>query len=68
MPKEMMEQASLPALGYASPLEGIAERFHVAPSVLQALNPGADFTKAGQSILAPNVITMGVIRAWTTGS
>src|SRR4051794_37515076 len=56
IPAEMAEQARLPALGYASPLEELAERFHVAPSVLQALNPGADFSKPGQSIQAPNVM------------
>ncbi len=58
IPKEMMDQAQLPALGYSSPLEGLAERFHVAPALLQALNPGADFGAAGQVLIAPNVITM----------
>src|SRR5438552_6892217 len=41
VPKEMMDKAALPALSYESPLEGIAETFHVAPKVLLALNPGA---------------------------
>jgi len=58
VPADMAEQAKLPALGYSSPLEELAERFHVAPSVLQALNPGADFGREGQSIQAPNVMTM----------
>jgi lipoprotein-anchoring transpeptidase ErfK/SrfK len=58
IPAEMAEQAKLPALGYSSPLEELGERFHVAPAILQALNPGTDFANAGQSIEAPNVITM----------
>ena len=58
IPAEMSEQAKLPSLGYTSPLEALSERFHVAPAVLHALNPGADFSKAGQPIHAPNVMTM----------
>jgi lipoprotein-anchoring transpeptidase ErfK/SrfK len=54
----MFEQAKLPALGFASAAEELGERFHVAPAVLKALNPGADFSKAGQQILAPNVMTL----------
>jgi lipoprotein-anchoring transpeptidase ErfK/SrfK len=58
VPADMAEQAKLPALGYSSPVEELGERFHVAPSLLEALNPGADFGKAGQPIQAPHVITM----------
>jgi lipoprotein-anchoring transpeptidase ErfK/SrfK len=58
IPADLGQQAKLPALGYSSPLEELSERFHVAPAVLQALNPGVDFSKAGQSIQAPNVMTM----------
>jgi lipoprotein-anchoring transpeptidase ErfK/SrfK len=58
IPKDLVEQATLPALGYTSPLEGLGERFHVSPAVLKALNQGASFTKAGQTIIVPNVMTM----------
>ncbi len=58
IPAEMSEQAKLPDLGYTSPLEELSERFHVSPAVLKALNPGADFGKAGQTIQAPNVVMM----------
>jgi lipoprotein-anchoring transpeptidase ErfK/SrfK len=58
IPKEMSEQAELPALGYASPLEALGERFHVSPSVLRALNPGTVFDRAGQPMFIPNVMTM----------
>jgi lipoprotein-anchoring transpeptidase ErfK/SrfK len=38
-------------LGYSSPKEMLAERFHMAQSLLAALNPGADFGRAGVRIL-----------------
>ncbi len=55
IPKDMMLQAKLPALGYASPLEGLAEKFHCSPKLLQQWNQGKSFDKAGESIMAPNV-------------
>jgi len=54
VPEDMMEQAALPALGYASILEALGERFHASPSLLKALNPGAGFA-AGETIQVPNV-------------
>jgi lipoprotein-anchoring transpeptidase ErfK/SrfK len=36
----------------------LAERFHASPELLRALNPGADFSKAGQQLTVPNAITM----------
>lgn len=58
VPRDLIEQAKLPALGYESPVEALGERFHVAPAVLRALNPGANFSKAGQTATVPNVMTM----------
>jgi lipoprotein-anchoring transpeptidase ErfK/SrfK len=58
IPKDILEQATLPALSYSSPLEELAERFHSGPAILQALNPGADFTRTGQSLMVPNVLTL----------
>jgi lipoprotein-anchoring transpeptidase ErfK/SrfK len=58
IPKSMSDQAKLPALNYSSPLEELAERFHVSPRVLTALNPGTNFNQAGQPMFAPNVLTM----------
>ena len=63
LPKTIKEQAKLPALGYSSPLEALAERFHSSPALLRALNPGEDFRVAGQQMMAPNVITLPPGRA-----
>jgi len=57
IPKGMMQQASLSALGYTSLLEAIAERFHCSPTLLRHLNPDALFTE-GEEIKVPNVEAM----------
>ena len=47
--------AKLPALSYSTPLEALAERFHMDEALLQSLNPGVDFAKAGTTILVAAV-------------
>jgi lipoprotein-anchoring transpeptidase ErfK/SrfK len=54
IPEDMMEKAKLPALGYASLLEALGERFHSSPALLKRLNPAAKFV-AGEDIQVPNV-------------
>jgi lipoprotein-anchoring transpeptidase ErfK/SrfK len=54
IPRDLVEQAALPSLGYTSTVEAIAERFHTTPAFLQRLNPGSTFG-AGQQIQVPNV-------------
>jgi lipoprotein-anchoring transpeptidase ErfK/SrfK len=51
IPKEEANQAKLDALSYTSPVEELAERFHMDEGLLKALNPGADFSKAGTQIV-----------------
>jgi lipoprotein-anchoring transpeptidase ErfK/SrfK len=58
VPKEMMDQANLPALGYSSPLDELSERFHSSHELMKALNPGADLSKAGETLTVPNVLMM----------
>jgi lipoprotein-anchoring transpeptidase ErfK/SrfK len=55
IPEDMAEKAKLPALGFASAEEGLAEKFHSSPALLKRLNPGKDLTRAGEQILVPNV-------------
>lgn len=55
IPPKLPDQAALDALNYRTPLEAIAERFHSSPALLQQLNPGATFQKAGEHIMVPNV-------------
>ncbi|WP_448664348.1 L,D-transpeptidase family protein [Sphingomonas sp. CJ20] len=49
MPKDPAEQAKLKTLGYARPLEKLAEMFHTTPEVLVELNPGG-------AAIAPNAV------------
>jgi len=58
IPANVMKQAQLPALGYTSVLEELAERFHASPELMRAINPGANFDNAGQPLIVPNALTM----------
>ena len=51
VPTDMAELAKLSQVGYATPAEGLAEKFHMDESLLHALNPNADFAVAGTSIV-----------------
>jgi lipoprotein-anchoring transpeptidase ErfK/SrfK len=51
IPTGMAAQAKLAHMGYATPLQAIAERFHMDEALLKALNPKADFAAAGASIV-----------------
>jgi lipoprotein-anchoring transpeptidase ErfK/SrfK len=60
IPVDPMEQATLPAMGYQSLPEALAERFHMSPKLLadlngdRVLNPGAVLVVA--DIATPNVL------------
>ncbi len=56
IPSEMMAKAKLPYLGYPSPREKIAERFHINPALLQQLNLGKGFNLSGSEVIVPNVL------------
>ena len=55
IPSDLVDQSKLQALGYRTPLELIAERFHASPRLLETMNAGAAFDKAGVQIVVPNV-------------
>lgn len=50
VPSSMEEKAKLDNLAYESPAEALAEKFHMAQSFLEAINPGVDFSQAGTEI------------------
>ncbi len=54
IPDDMMEKSALPALGFASVVEMLGERFHCAPALLRRLNRGSAFS-AGESVQVPGV-------------
>jgi lipoprotein-anchoring transpeptidase ErfK/SrfK len=55
IPDDMMEKAKLPALGYASVAEGLGEKFHASPALIERLNQGKNLGRAGEQIVVPNV-------------
>ena len=55
IPADMMAKAELETMGYTSPLEAIAERVHASPKLLEHLNPGKRFDRAGEVVRLPNV-------------
>jgi lipoprotein-anchoring transpeptidase ErfK/SrfK len=55
VPEDMMKKAALPELGYSSPAEGLGEKFHASPALLERLNPGKSLARAGEQIMVPNV-------------
>jgi lipoprotein-anchoring transpeptidase ErfK/SrfK len=55
VPDDMMEKAKLPTLGYATPAEGLGEKFHASPALIEKLNAGKNLMLAGEQITVPNV-------------
>jgi len=55
IPDKMEEQSELAKLGYSSPEELLAEKFHMDEELLKTLNPGKRFDEAGTSIVVANV-------------
>ncbi|MBE7218486.1 MAG: L,D-transpeptidase family protein, partial [Caulobacteraceae bacterium] len=49
--ENLVAMSKLPEVGYSRPSEMLAERFHMSEDALKALNPGADFGKAGTVIV-----------------
>jgi len=68
LPRRMEDMARLPQLGYTSPREELAERFHVGEDLLRLLNPGADFAREGTRIVVANVTPLGRATNATSGS
>ncbi len=60
IPADMAGQARLERLGYASPREALAERFHMDERLLAALNPAADFARVGTrlTVVRPNTAAL----------
>jgi lipoprotein-anchoring transpeptidase ErfK/SrfK len=55
LPAKLDDMKSLEALSYTSPLEALAEKFHMSEELLKALNPEKAFDKIGETIVVANV-------------
>ena len=50
VPSSMSGKAELDQVSFETPLEMLAEKFHMGQGLLARLNPGVDFTRAGTAI------------------
>jgi lipoprotein-anchoring transpeptidase ErfK/SrfK len=57
IPNKMEKMKDLPHLSYTGPKEGLAEKFHMSPDLLSALNPQEKFAVAGHVIVVANLAT-----------
>lgn len=55
LPAKMEDMKGLKSIGYTSPREALAEKFHMSEALLAALNPGKKLDEAGQTIAVANV-------------
>lgn len=53
VPEDAGAMARLETVAYTDAREALAEKFHMSPALLAALNPGVDFGRAGQTIVVP---------------
>jgi lipoprotein-anchoring transpeptidase ErfK/SrfK len=60
IPKQYEDMAKLDHIGYHTPAEMLAEKFHMSEDLLAALNPGKKFDQEGTQILVTNVDEMDV--------
>ncbi|WGD48752.1 L,D-transpeptidase family protein [Bradyrhizobium sp. CB1650] len=51
LPSKMEDMKNIPKLGFTSPREALAEKFHMSEQLLAALNPGRHFDRAGDGIV-----------------
>ncbi|WP_439375304.1 L,D-transpeptidase family protein [Bradyrhizobium sp. PMVTL-01] len=59
LPSKMEDMKDIPKLGYTSPREALAEKFHMSEQLLAALNPGRRFDRAGDTIVVVDTASAG---------
>jgi lipoprotein-anchoring transpeptidase ErfK/SrfK len=59
VPSKMEDMKDIPRLGFTSPREGLAEKFHMSEQLLAALNPGRHFDRAGDTIVVVDTASGG---------
>ncbi|MBR0780067.1 L,D-transpeptidase family protein [Bradyrhizobium iriomotense] len=59
LPSKMEDMKGIPKLGFTSPREALAEKFHMSEQLLEALNPGRRFDRAGDTIVVADTASTG---------
>ncbi|MYZ48793.1 murein L,D-transpeptidase [Rhizobiales bacterium L72] len=60
IPGDFAQAAKLDQMGFTGPLEMFGERFHMDVKLLKALNPNADFSRAGETIIVADTQGRGL--------
>jgi lipoprotein-anchoring transpeptidase ErfK/SrfK len=55
LPSKMEHMKDLDRLAYKTPVEALAEKFHMSEALLKALNPGKSLERSGERIVVANV-------------
>lgn len=55
IPHDYALQAKMKGLNYTRPTEMFGEKFHIDEAFLKRLNPHANFSKVGETIIVPNI-------------
>ncbi|MCK1654119.1 L,D-transpeptidase family protein [Bradyrhizobium sp. 149] len=63
LPPRMEQMKGIPKLGFTSPREGLAEKFHMSEELLATLNPGRRFDRAGDTIVVVDTASGGAALA-----
>jgi len=66
IPKDYQQMAKLDRLGYRSPRQLLAEKFHLSEQLLDTLNSGKDLTRAGTDIVVATVSPLEAPKASRT--
>ncbi|MCK1714411.1 MULTISPECIES: L,D-transpeptidase family protein [unclassified Bradyrhizobium] len=59
LPSKMEDMKDIPKLGFTSPREALAEKFHMSEQLLATLNPGRHFERAGDTIVVVDTAAGG---------
>lgn len=59
LPSKLEDMKGIPRLGFTSPREALAEKFHMSEQLLAALNPGRHFDRAGDTLVVVDTASGG---------
>jgi lipoprotein-anchoring transpeptidase ErfK/SrfK len=61
IPQQFDQMAKLTRLGYRSPRQLVAEKFHMSEDILTRINRGANFDQEGTQVLVANVASLDLV-------
>lgn len=59
LPSKLEDMKGIPSLGFTSPREALAEKFHMSEQLLATLNPGRHLDRAGDTVVVVDTTSGG---------